>query len=212
MGLAALGAGPQHTDDGDVDDTVEAEREVARLTTGQRVTIAHAAPEDLAAVRAFYGRLGDTSTRYRFFNLRRTIPDDELRHVVSESHGHVTLLAWIGDLLIGIGEYIVGSDPTEAEVAFAVADDHHREGIATLLLERLAVIGHDRGLRSFSASVLADNADMGLVFRTVGLTTQSTYDEGVVATTLDLMSVASLLAAGEARAAGNDRRLWRTSS
>ena len=114
--------------------------------TGQPVDIDRAVPGDLEAVRGFYARLGDTSTYYRFFGLRRHIPEGELRAVVGESADHVTLLATIDHELIGIGEYIVGRRPTEAEVAFAIADDHHREGVATLLLERLAVIAHDRGL------------------------------------------------------------------
>ena len=101
---------------------------------------------------------------------------------------HVTLLASIDRRLIGIGEYIIGADPTEAEVAFAVADDHHREGVATLLLERLAVIAHERGLLTFTATVLPGNADMQLVFRTVGLAVRSRFDDGVIKTVLELAS------------------------
>ena len=88
--------------------------------------IERAGSADLEAVRGFYARLGDASTYYRFFGLRRHIPEGELLGVVGESAHHVTLLASIGSELIGIGEFIVGKQPTEAEVAFAVADDHHR--------------------------------------------------------------------------------------
>ena len=95
--------------------------------TGQPVRIDRAGPADLDAVRGFYARLGDASTYYRFFGLRRHIPEGELLGVVGESAHHVTLLASIGPELIGIGEFIIGKQPTEAEVAFAVADDHHRE-------------------------------------------------------------------------------------
>ena len=148
-------------------------------------------------MRNFYERLGDTSTYYRFFGLRRALPDAELRRVVGDSAEHVTLLASIDDRLIGIGEYIIGADPTEAEVAFAVADDHHREGVATLLLERLAVIAHERGLLTFTATVLPGNADMQLVFRTVGLAVHSRFDDGVIKTVLELASLTALTAAAE---------------
>jgi GNAT superfamily N-acetyltransferase len=171
----------------------------ARLMTGQSVDIDRASPGDLEAVRAFYARLGDTSTYYRFFGLRRHLPEGELLGVVGESAEHVTLLASIGEELIGIGEFIIGNNPTEAEVAFAVADDHHREGVATLLLERLAVIAHDRGLLSFTATVLPGNADMQLVFKTVGLAVRSRFDDGVVKTVLELSSLTSLNAAAAAR-------------
>jgi GNAT superfamily N-acetyltransferase len=167
---------------------------------GQPVEIDRAAPADLEAVRAFYARLGDTSTYYRFFGLRRHIPEGELLGVVGESAHHVTLLASIGTELIGIGEYIIGTQPNEAEVAFAVADDHHREGVATLLLERLAVIAHDRGLLRFTATVMPGNTDMQLVFRTVGLDVTSRFDDGVVKIVLELASLTSLVAASDARA------------
>jgi GNAT superfamily N-acetyltransferase len=171
----------------------------ALLITGTTVDITRAAPGDLATVRDFYERLSDTSTYYRFFGLRRTIPDGELRAVVGESAKHVTLLASVDDRLIGIGEYIIGVDPAEAEVAFAVADDHHREGVATLLLERLAVIGHDRGLQRFTAIVMPGNADMQLVFRTVGLPVRARFDDGVIKTILELASLTALTAAATTR-------------
>ena len=168
--------------------------------TGQPVRIERAGPADLEAVRGFYARLGDASTYYRFFGLRRHIPEGELLGVVGESAHHVTLLASIGPELIGIGEFIIGKQPTEAEVAFAVADDHHREGVATLLLERLAIIAHDRGLLRFTATVMPGNADMQLVFRTVGLAVSSRFDDGVVEIVLELASLTSLVAASDARA------------
>ncbi len=110
-----------------------------------------------------------------------------------------TLLARMNGQLVGIGEYIVGDDPTEAEVAFAVADDHHREGIATLLLERLAIIAHDHGLLRLRAMVLAGNADMQLVLRTIGLPTKNIFEDGIVQTCLDISSLGSLREAIAAR-------------
>lgn len=171
----------------------------ARLLTGRAVSIALAAPDDLARVRWFYEHLDDVAMYDRFFGIRRQIPDSELRSVVGATLGHVTLLASMDGRLIGIGEYIIGANPTEAEVAFAVADDHHREGIATLLLERLAVIAHDRGLLRFTAAVLPHNGDMQLVFRTVGLTTRSRFYDGVMTVSLDLTSVDAMFAAAARR-------------
>jgi len=182
----------------------DAQTESALLSTGVTVDVARASPADLAAVRDFYRQLDDTATYHRFMGLRRQLPDDELRGVVGATTDHVTLLATVAGRLIGIGEYIIGTDPTEAEVAFAVADDHHREGVATLLLERLAEIGHGRGLLRFTATVLPDNADMQLVFRTVGLPMQSRCHDGVVSVVLDLSSVVELLVATARRTSRRD--------
>jgi GNAT superfamily N-acetyltransferase len=177
----------------------------ALLLTGRAVRITMAAPIDLPTVQAFYERLDDDSSYTRFFGVRRHIPIDELRGVVGADPMHVTLLAWSDGRLVGIGEYIVLNHGPDAEVAFAVADDHHREGIATLLLERLALIAHERGLVRFTAMVLRGNHDMRLVFRTVGLTANTEYDDGAVLVTLDLSSVVEMLAAADSRAA-NARR------
>lgn len=157
------------------------------LATGQAVLISCARPSDLDRVRSFFERLGDTSTYYRFFGIRRALPESELSAVVAgQIPRHVTLLASIDGQLIGIGESIAGDSLDEAEVAFAVADDHHGEGVATLLLERLAVIGRRCGLHRLSARTLPGNVDMQRVFRTVGLDQQSRFEDGVVDIVLDL--------------------------
>lgn len=174
--------------------------EHCHLSNGQPVDLRPATPEDFDAVRDFYRTLGDDSSYFRFFGIRRNLPEDELRDVVGATASHVTMLAMVDGRLIGLGEYITGSNPDEAEVAFAVADDHHRQGVATLLLERLAVIAHEHGVRRFTATVLPGNADMQLVFRTVGLTTRNTFDDGVVDVTLDLTSLAAMRDATAMRA------------
>lgn len=162
----------------------------ALLANGRPVDIASAGPADLRRVRAFYERLSDTSRFYRFFGTRRAIPEQELRAMTTcDLPHHVALLAFIDNELIGIGEFFVGNKPDEAEVAFAVADDHHREGVATLLLERLALVARRCGLRQFVAQTLPDNHDMLLVFRTVGLIERTHFDDGVVEVTLDLSTL-----------------------
>jgi GNAT superfamily N-acetyltransferase len=174
----------------------------ALLATGRAVDIVDATPADFEPVRAFYEQLGDASRYFRFFGTRKTIDDSELRAVVAhEIPSHVTMLAWMEDRLIGIGEFIIGIDPTEAELAFSVADDHHHEGVATLLLERLAVVARRCGLERFTARTMFRNQDMRLVFRTVGLTQRSTTDDGEVDVTLDLASLEELEVAGAARRA-----------
>lgn len=46
--------------------------------------------------------------------------------------------------------------------------------------------------RRFTAAVLPGNADMQLVFQTVGLSTHTTFDDGVVNVTLDLTTLAAM--------------------
>ena len=74
------------------------------------------------------------------------------RSVEQDISDHVTLVAEANGELIAIGEYYARPGGEEAEVAFAVADDHHQEGIATVLLEDLAGIARQAGFRRLVAS------------------------------------------------------------
>ncbi|HEY4610952.1 MAG TPA: GNAT family N-acetyltransferase [Ilumatobacteraceae bacterium] len=173
----------------DVDERNEMEYD-ALLINGHPVHIAPAQVSDLDRVRLFYKYLSNASTYYRFFGIRRAIPDRELLNAVDPAvEEHVTLLANVDGNLAGIGEFIVDPSNEEAEVAFAVADDHHHEGIATLLLEALVVIARGRKINTLTAVTLRDNADMLLVFRTVGLRESTSLDEdGIVHVSFDLLA------------------------
>ena len=162
------------------------ERDVL-LVTGRAVRIRPARPSDISALRDFYDELSDTSTYYRFFGLRRFIPAEELAAATVQAvRAHVTLVAEAGDHLLGIGEYHAVPGSEEAEVAFAVADLHQHEGIATVLLEDLALIARSAGFRRLVASTLPGNSPMRRVFRTVGLMAREWFADGVVHVQLDL--------------------------
>lgn len=162
------------------------ERDVL-VPTGRVVQVRPANSGDVDHLRSFYGELGDTSTYFRFFGVRRFIPDAELqRATVQDVHHQVTLLMESGGVIIGIGEYHVLPNGEEAEVAFAVADAHHHEGVATVLLEDLALIARAGGLRRLVAETLPGNAAMLGVFRTVGLVHRHWFEDGVIHVQLDL--------------------------
>ena len=120
-----------------------------------RFMCAAGGPGDVERLRSFYQQLDDTSTYSRFFGLRSVIPDDELqRATVQDVHQQVTLVAESDGPIIGVGEYHARPGRVEAEVAFAVADAHHHEGVATVLLEDLALIARAAGFRRLVADTL----------------------------------------------------------
>jgi GNAT superfamily N-acetyltransferase len=59
-------------------------------------------------------------------------------------------------------------DTPEAAVAFVVAHEYQRHGIATLLLEQLADAAWPEGITTFTALTLAENRDMIGVFADSG--------------------------------------------
>jgi GNAT superfamily N-acetyltransferase len=150
-------------------------------------------------MRTFYDSLSDTAAYYRFLGLRPAMLDAEVQHSVDQSCRHICLLARLEDgRLIGIGEYSV-SGPATAEVAIAVADDHHHEGVATLLLERLVEVARRCGLERFMARTMRGNEEMRHVLRTLGLRDHVEHDDGTVTYSLDLGSYDELQRQSTAR-------------
>lgn len=174
-------------DDGAITRSVLApfERDVL-LATGRAVRLRPSAPSDLAPLRSFYTQLDPASMYLRFFSIRSFVPDDELERIaVQDLHRHVALVAESDGVILGVGEYHADDDG-DAEVAFAVADAHHHEGIATLLLEDLALIARAAGFRRLVAETLPRNAAMLGVFRSVGLVQRTWFENGVMRVQLDL--------------------------
>ncbi len=61
----------------------------------------------------------------------------------------------------------------------AVADDMHRRGVGTLLLEHLVSLARGRGVRTFVAETLTENALMMQVFADAGLRARRALVDGV---------------------------------
>jgi acyl-CoA synthetase (NDP forming)/GNAT superfamily N-acetyltransferase len=157
------------------------------LATGRAVRIRPARIDDVESLRRFYDELSETSSYYRFFGARRFVPVDELRAAAEQDVGdRVTLLVETHGELIAVGEYHATPGGDDAEVAFAVADAHHREGIATVLLEDLASIAREAGFRRLTAHMLSGNVDMRNVFRDVGLVYRSWFEDGITHVDVDL--------------------------
>ena len=73
-----------------------------------------------------------------------------------------------------------------AEVAFIVEEDYHGQGMASMLLQRLAVIARTRGLRQFEAEVLVQNRAMLTVFSNSGLPVHEKFEGDTIHVTMPL--------------------------
>jgi len=158
----------------------------ALLTDGTTVLIRPARPADAEAVRAMHAAMSPDNLYLRFFSLSPYSAEREATRVCREpGPDHAALLAWLGDRLVGVASY----EPAEAgaaEVAFAVPDDMHGRGIATLLLEHLVSAARERGLRAFTAETLLENQPMLGVFTAAGLPVHRRLTEGMVELTFPI--------------------------
>ncbi|MEV0478629.1 bifunctional acetate--CoA ligase family protein/GNAT family N-acetyltransferase, partial [Streptomyces prunicolor] len=86
-----------------------------------------------------------------------------------------------------------------AEVAFLVQDAHQGRGVASALLEHIAAVARERGIRRFAAEVLPANNKMIKVFTDAGYTQKRSFEDGVVRLEFDLEPTDRSLAVQRAR-------------
>jgi len=162
-----------------------------RLIDGRALLIRAIRPADKTALQDGFHRLSSESAYFRFFGPKHDLSPQELVYFTEVDFArHVALVAIIEEdpLIVGVGRYIVWeAEPIRAaEIAFAVDDAHHGLGIATILLRHLAKIARAADVSEFSASVLASNRKMLLVFSHSGLPQECTVESGVVSVRLPL--------------------------
>ena len=173
------------------------------LRDGSTVRLRPVTDRDAQGVFELFGGLSERSLYYRFMNARR-VDFEEARRIVAppaDEPDKVLIVAERGAALCGIaGYYQSPQAPDRAEVAFAIADALHGHGLGTRMLERLAEIGRDRGLRAFDAYVLGDNLAMMDVFLQSGFTLTQGLEQGVFHIALDLEPTARFESASGRRA------------
>ena len=156
--------------------------------TGRLVRFRWAQPEDLPLLRALFADLSEESRRLRFLAATREVSETVLIGMLeSRGVGGRSLLSFdeATDHLLAVAQY-VPSGRGSAEVAFAVEDDAHGEGIATEMLRRLATHAMEDGLFELTGLVLAENHDMLNVFTESGWPISMECSAGVYRVTLAL--------------------------
>jgi len=138
-------------------------------------------PSDADAVQAFHTGQSQNSIYMRFFAFKARLSAKELKRFTEVDYkDRVAFVITIHGEIMGIGRYDRLADPTEAEVAFNIADAHQGRGIGSILLEHLAAAAHENGIRKFTAEVLPENRKMLMVFSDAGYDVKRHFDDGVV--------------------------------
>jgi acyl-CoA synthetase (NDP forming)/GNAT superfamily N-acetyltransferase len=164
--------------------------------------------DDADLLVSFYEQVSDESKYYRFFApYPRLSAKDVHRFTHHDFVDRVGLAATIGGEIIATVRYDrIGADgrpasggSDEAEVAFLVQDAHQGRGVASALLEHIAAVARERGIRRFDAEVLPANTKMIKVFTDAGYTQKRSFEDGVVSLELDLKPTDRSLAVQQAR-------------
>jgi RimJ/RimL family protein N-acetyltransferase len=160
------------------------------LRDGTNVRVRPIRADDTDRLRSFHMGLSRESIVFRFFRILPELPTDMAEHFTHVDYtNRMAILATTGD---GPDEQILAVvrydriGPTEAEVAFVVADQWQGHGIATALLYRLAAYARQHGFTTFVAFTMGTNQRMLEVLRYAGFPHTTTYCEGEVEVRLDI--------------------------
>ena len=147
------------------------------LRDGSTVHVRSVLPGDEPALRRFFEALSPESRHLRFFTGAPDLGGAARAAVEQATSGDIGLLATRGGAIVAHA-ICASIDEGRAEVAFAVAEELHGEGLATLLLLRLAEAAAERGIGVLVADVLPANREMLAVFRDSGLATARRSEPG----------------------------------
>jgi GNAT superfamily N-acetyltransferase len=141
------------------------------LRDGSTVEVRPIRADDADALRAGFDRLSAESRYRRFFAPMPVLGERLVRYLTDvDHHDHEALIAIDTESRDGVGvaRYVRLDGSDRAEAAVTVIDDWHERGLATLLLETLAVRAREEGVARFVAVMLAENDEMRHVLEGLG--------------------------------------------
>ena len=139
---------------------------------------------DEPMIKDLFYHLSESSVYFRYFTPRKSMPHENLQRYVSvtEEEG-LSIVVTVGPRenrkIIGEARYLLQPDKQLADVAFMVDEEFHGRGIATFSLNYLIEIAKERGVKGFTAEVLASNIPMIKVFEKVPYVLHKKMSQGV---------------------------------
>jgi GNAT superfamily N-acetyltransferase len=134
-------------------------------------------------LKDFFYSLSSDSMYRRFVSTRKDMPHDRLQpFVVIDYTKEMVILAVLdqegGEIIVGMGQYIIDEQTHTAEVAFVVRDDRQGKGIGAELLAHLSYLAKKNGLHGFTATVLLENMAMLQLFERMGFIIEKRAEAG----------------------------------
>jgi GNAT superfamily N-acetyltransferase len=157
---------------------------------GRWVSIRPIERSDASGLSDFYARLSPESRRRRFLGSAPRLDGDLLQAFAAHDEGLVGILSERGprDGAVVAHASVQAVGHNEAEIAFAVADELQGRGIGRRLLPMALDLARARGLRTATATLLAENVPMRRLVRRAGRPIVADHlDAGVEEITLSLV-------------------------
>ena len=161
-------------------------------------------PSDADRLEDGFDNLSAESRYLRFFTPMHDLDERMIDRFVSpDQRDHVAIgaldsLGVVGEGLGVARAFRSSDDPTEAEFAVVVIDDHHGKGIGSLLLDALGAACARVDIETLTSDVLSTNSSMlALVARRGGTSRHVPGDASVTKATIPVSALASRLSAAD---------------
>ena len=158
-------------------------REVV-LQDGARVRIRQSCASDSARVAELYGRMGPDPVFQRFVAVMARLVDWARLAAAIDADGRCMLLAEVTGAsppdLVAVASCERSPTAETAEVVLLVRHDWQDRGLGTILLEALLDAAEARGIRRFTAAVLAGNHRMLDMLERCGAVESRSGGSGVI--------------------------------
>jgi GNAT superfamily N-acetyltransferase len=183
------------------------ERDVP-LRDGGTVHLRPIRPDDVGRLQAFHGRLSRDSIFFRFFSPLPVLTDERAAYFTTLDYDKRLAIVAVErdgqgeEQIIGVIRYdrsagtgadgpATGDPRDAAEFALIVEDRYQHHGIGSVLFWALVAAARVRGIRTFSADILAENRRMLLMLRGTGLPSTSRRAGNAIHVDLDLVGAPS---------------------
>lgn len=164
------------------------------LRDGSRLPLWRVLAEDVRRIDAFLRRLGEDERQEVGASLGLedglggfveglTVPDRGQAFLVEEARGRERVVAF--------GAYRLLGDGDAAAITLAVEPEYRGQGVASLLLERLAVLAVHRGVERLIGRAVPENEPLFDVFRRSGFEVEERREGGKVVLSADIRAAGS---------------------
>jgi len=163
------------------------DRDEVVLRDGSRLEVRPIRPDDADALVALHARLSEGTIYRRYFGARPHLaPADVDRFTRVDGRHRFALVAILSGDLVAVARYEGRPGERSAEIAVVVDDALQHSGVGRRLLERLSDVASEAGLSTLVADVLAGNAAMLGLLRTLGLPRRTDSDGDTVTVHVDV--------------------------
>ncbi len=154
-----------------------------------RIRPIKASDEDM--MRRLFYKFSDESKYYRYFTHVRIMPHKNMQQYLSVDYEKifaVVAVHQIGNIerIVAEARYAAYPDGQSYEMAFLADEQYQGKGIATFLANYLIKIAVERGIKTLTASVLAQNSKMLRVFEKLSVVPEKKYDGDTIELTFKL--------------------------